>query len=498
MCGIVGVIKAGGGSARCDLIGALSDLQHRGQDAAGAAACDAEGRMSVHKGAGTVDRVFGAAWPVALPIDMPIAIGHVRYPTSGSKSEAQPFECLSERFGRVAIVHNGTLGDLADLARATRQTDVARCDSQIMLHALVHNLEQALVSSAAAHHGTQDQAANDEALVFAAVERLFGQCSGGYACAVLIETIGLVLFRDPQGIRPLCYGAKTSGDGQRLDWMAASESVALDNWGAEEDSIKDVRPGEVIVMRFKPTMEVAVNGNLAYNDDLVVLPRPCLFEYVYFAHPNSVLDGIPVYGARLEMGRLLAARIRHVLSAEQLAEVQCVIAVPETARIAAGQVAYELGLPLREGLLRNRYQTSTLARTFIMADAESRGRAVARKFTAVGRECRDKAVVVVDDSVVRGTTSKFIIDLLRKSGATKVYLASCSPPIRYPNVYGIDIPSAKELIASGRTEHEVALLLGADQVIYQSVDDLQAACRQFNPSITAFEASVFVGPETRQ
>lgn len=279
--------------------------------------------------------------------------------------------------------------------------------------------------------------------------------------------------------------------------MAASETVALDNWGATDTN--DVNPGEVIVMRFTPTMGVSVNGNLAYDDDGIARsPRPCLFEYVYFAHPNSVLDGISVYDARLEMGRLLAARIRNTLTAEQLAEVQCAIAVPETARIAAGQVAHELGLPLREGLLRNRYQTSVPARTFIMADAESRGRAVTRKFTAVSQECKGKVVVLVDDSIVRGTTSKFIVDLLRKSGATKVYLASCSPPIRYTNVYGIDLPSTEELIASGRTEHEVALLLGADQIIYQTFDDLQAACRRFNPAITAFEGSVFVGPEAHQ
>jgi len=396
-----------------------------------------------------------------------MGVGHVRYPTAGSSSpsEAQPFY-VNSPYG-LALAHNGNLTNSKDLTQYLSQvvhrhinTD---SDSEVLLNILADELQK-----------TGKTRINQDDL-FGAVRGVYLKCRGGFACAGMITGYGIIGFRDPSGIRPLCYGKRETSTG--VDYMIASESVGLDAVGFT--LVDDVQPGECILITktevFK-RMSVELH-NLS----------PCIFEYVYFARPDSIIDGIPVYQARLEMGEELAIVIRDHHKLEK--DIDVVIPVPDTSRTAALQCAFKLNIPYREGFIKNRY----IGRTFIMPGQALRKKAVRRKLNAMSSEFQGKNVLLVDDSIVRGTTSKEIILMAREAGAKKVYFASCSPAIRHPNVYGIDMPTVDELIAHSRNDQEVAQEIGADAVIYLPIDNLVRACKKFNPKIQAFETSVFTG-----
>jgi amidophosphoribosyltransferase len=396
-----------------------------------------------------------------------VGIGHVRYPTAGgSKSaEAQPFY-VNSPYG-ICLAHNGNLtnhNELADLlTREDRRHLSTDSDSEVLLNVFAHEL-QIRVNG----HPTADQ-------VFDAVEALHKRCSGGYAVVALIVGHGVVAFRDPNGIRPLVLGRREA-DGSH-DYMVASESVALDVLQFER--IRDLKPGETIFIE---------NGGKLHSREHrgEVRHTPCIFEYVYFARPDSILDDISVYKARLRMGEELAGKIVREFPEH---DIDVVIPIPDTSRTSALQVAYHLGVKYREGFIKNRY----IGRTFIMPGQAERTKSVRRKLNAIGLEFRGKNVLLVDDSIVRGTTSRQIIKLARDAGARKVYFASAAPPVRYPNVYGIDMPAATELIANGREVDEIAKLIGADKLIYQDLHGLIRSVRHDNSSIEEFDASCFSG-----
>jgi amidophosphoribosyltransferase len=463
MCGIVGIVGASVVNQR--LYDALTVLQHRGQDAAGIATSSNEGELCVRKGSGLVRDVFQQHH--MLELKGHVGIGHVRYPTAGceSASEAQPFY-VNSPYG-ICLAHNGNLTNAAELAeiliREDRRHLNTTSDSEVLLNVFASELQRV----GAARITPVD--------VFAALSAVYRRCRGGYAVVAMIIGHGILGFRDPHGIRPLALGERRTPRG--TEWMLASESVALDNLSFR--LVRDVAPGEAVF--------IDEQGRL-HTQQCVATARhtPCIFEYVYFARPDSKIDHISVYRARMRMGDRLADKI---LRERPDHDIHVVIPVPDTSRTSALQLAQRLGVKYREGFIKNRY----IGRTFIMPGQQQRETSVRRKLNAIDLEFRGKNVLLVDDSIVRGTTSAQIIDLAREAGAKKVYFASAAPPVRFPNVYGIDMPAASELVAAERTTEQVASLIGADWLIYQDLEDLVAACRHDDAQIEEFDTSCFSG-----
>ena len=462
MCGIVGMVAKS--NVNQDIYDALTVLQHRGQDAAGIMTCES-GRLNQRKGNGLVRDVFRRHHMLRLQGNM--GIGHVRYPTAGSSSPAlaQPFY-VNSPYG-ICLAHNGNLTNAEKLTKEIFQSDLRHLntdsDSEVLLNVLAHELQKLGKLSP----GHQD--------VFDAVSGLYRRCKGAYAVVAMLASHGVIGFRDPNGIRPLVIGEKVSENGS--EYMMASESVALDAQGYT--LIRDLAPGEVAY--------IDAVGNLyfqvcAEHSEL----NPCIFEHVYFARPDSIIDGISVYKSRLRQGEKLAGKI---LREKPDHDIDVVIPIPDTSRIAAQSIAHVLGVKFREGLMKNRY----IGRTFIMPGQNQRKKSVRQKLNAISLEFSGKNVLLVDDSIVRGTTCKQIIEMAREAGANKVYFASAAPPVRYPNVYGIDMPAANELIAHGHTEEEINFLIGADWLIYQDIKDLVASSLEGNENINTFDCAVFDG-----
>ena len=463
MCGVVGIVSSQ--PVNQGLYNALTVMQHRGQDAAGIVTWSAEQGLKHRRSNGLVRDVFRHRH--MLRLEGNVGIGHVRYPTAGGSksSEAQPFY-VNSPYG-ICLAHNGNLtnyDELADLLitedRRHLSTD---SDSEVLLNVFAHELQRRV----------QGEPTPDE--IFGAVEAVHERCKGGYAVVALIVGFGIVAFRDPNGIRPLVLGARQQGAGK--DYMVASESVALDV--LQFSRLRDVNPGECIFIE---------NSGVLHSHEHrgKIRHTPCIFEYVYFARPDSILDNLSVYKTRLRMGEQLAGKIVREFPDH---DIDVVIPIPDTSRTAALQVAYHLGVKYREGFIKNRY----IGRTFIMPGQAERARSVRRKLNAIDLEFRNKNVLLVDDSIVRGTTSRQIIKMAREAGARKVYFASAAPPVRYPNVYGIDMPAASELIANGREVEEIRELIGADRLIYQDLHGLVRSVRHDNSAITEFDTSCFSG-----
>lgn len=467
MCGIVGIVSKS--AVNQLLYDGLTVLQHRGQDAAGIVTADGR-TFHMHKDRGLVRDVFRTRDMRSLTGHMGIA--HCRYPTAGSAAsaaESQPFY-VNSPFG-VVLGHNGNLVNTAELQRELFQDDLrhvnTNSDSEVLLNVLAHEL-------ALAARGNR----LDPDAIFTAVAGVHRRAKGAYAIVAMIAGYGLLAFRDPNGIRPLIIGKHESReDGGGVEFMVASESVALDTLGFEV--MRDVAPGEAIL--------IDTSGNF-FSRQCAVNPslHPCIFEYVYLARPDSVIDGISVYETRSLMGRSLAEKIKR--ERPEL-EIDVVIPIPDTSRPSAVEVAQVLGVKYREGFIKNRY----IGRTFIMPGQEQRRKSVRQKLNAMAIEFKGKNVLLVDDSIVRGTTSKEIVQMARDCGAKKVYFASAAPPVRFPNVYGIDMPSRHELIATGRDAAQIAEAIGADAVIYQDLPDLIEDIRACNPAIKSFDASCFDG-----
>lgn len=462
MCGIIGIVARG--RVNQALYDGLTVLQHRGQDAAGITTCH-EGRVNLHKGIGLVRDVFQAADIGRL--EGHFGIGHCRYPTAGTESseEAQPFY-VNSPYG-IALAHNGNLINTDDL-RHELITDDRRhlnthSDSEILLNVLAHELQ------------IQNKVRPGPDDIFKAVAGVHRRCRGAYAVVALFADYGVLAFRDPYGIRPLVFGRRDTGG--RTEYCVASESVALDVLGFE--MVRDVRPGEAVFMD--------LNGG-CHHRQCAKRPHsyPCIFEFVYLARPDSLIDDISVYKARLRMGERLADKILRLRPDH---DIDAVIPIPDTSRTSALPLAYKLGVKYREGFIKNRY----IGRTFIMPGQQARRASVRRKLNAIPLELKNKNVLLVDDSIVRGNTSKQIIQMAREAGARKVYFASAAPPVRFPNVYGIDMPTAEELIAHGRQEAEIERELGADWLIYQDLAALEDACREGNEEVDGFDTSCFSG-----
>lgn len=467
MCGILGVFAKT--PVNQLLYDGLMVLQHRGQDAAGIATAEGN-NFHLHKGPGLVRDVFRTRNMRALPGNMGVA--HVRYPTAGSAynfAEAQPFY-VNSPFG-IMLAHNGNLTNSAELKNEMFLSDKrhinTNSDSEVLLNVLAHELSKL----------TQNQNSCDNAdlvnLIFQAVGGVHKRCQGAYAVVAMIAGIGLLAFRDPHGIRPLIFGKNADNE-----YLIASESVALDTLGF--NVIRDVAPGEAIFIDMQNNLHTKQCCNAAKN------LSPCIFEYVYLARPDSVIDGVSVYEARLNMGELLAEKVKQIVP---LNEIDVVIPIPDSSRPSAMQLAETLNIPFREGFVKNRY----VGRTFIMPGQTVRKKSVRQKLNTCGQEFKNKKVLLVDDSIVRGTTSREIVEMARESGAAKVYFASAAPPVRFPNVYGIDMPTRAELIATGRNDEQIAKEIGADALIYQDIEAMKAAITKINPQITNFEASCFDG-----
>jgi amidophosphoribosyltransferase len=462
MCGIVGIVSHS--PVNQELYEALTVLQHRGQDAAGIATYEG-GKFYLRKGRGLVREVFGTQDMLNLPGSM--GIGHVRYPTAGclSATEAQPFY-VNSPYG-ITLGHNGNLTNAEHLKQELFVQDQRHIntdsDSEVLLNVFAHELQR---------QGKLRLDVND---VFDAVAKVHRRCRGAYAVVAMITGFGILAFRDPYGIRPLVIGCRESPKGP--EYMIASESVALDVLGFE--LVRDVEPGEAVFIEKNGRLH-----NRKCQEDSKL--TPCIFEFVYFARPDSILDKISVHKARLRMGEKLAEKILRLRPDH---DIDVVIPIPDTSRTAAMELANRLRVKYREGFIKNRY----IGRTFIMPGQKLRQQSVRRKLNPIDLEFKGKNVLLVDDSIVRGTTSKQIIQMARDAGAKKVYFASASPPVRYPYVYGIDMPAANELIAHGRSEAEVQSLLGADWLIYQDLEDLCEAVRRGNPAISQFETSCFSG-----
>ncbi len=464
MCGIVGIFSHQ--PVNQMLYDALQLLQHRGQDAAGIVTMDGS-MFHMHKNMGMVRDVFRTRDMRNLIGN--VGIAHVRYPTAGSAAspaEAQPFY-VNSPFG-IVLGHNGNLTNTETLQQELFLDDLRHVntgsDSEVLLNVLAHELQEAV-------HGHRLTAED----VFTAVAGVHRRCKGAYAVVAMIAGFGILAFRDPNGIRPLTIGHMVGEAGD--EWIIASESVAAEAMGYKV--VRDVAPGEAVI--------VTTRGELISHVCAAETRfTPCLFEYVYFARPDSLMDGTSVYESRLRMGEYLAEKVRREFGH---LKIDVVIPIPDTSRPSALQLAFRLGLPYREGFIKNRY----IGRTFIMPGQAVRKRSVRQKLNAMPLEFKDKAVLLVDDSIVRGTTSKEIIQMARDAGATAVYFASASPPVRYPNVYGIDMPTRNELLANGRTDEQIAAEIGADAVIYQDLADLIAAVKSVNPAIERFDASCFDG-----
>ena len=464
MCGIVGVTAKT--PVNQLIYDALLLLQHRGQDAAGIVTMQGT-KCFMHKARGMVRDVFRTRNMRALAGQ--VGLGQVRYPTAGnaySEEEAQPFY-VNAPYG-IVLVHNGNLTNAqalkAELFDIDRRHINTESDTEVLINVLAHELERvARKLPLTPEH------------VFQAVAAVHRRVRGSYAVIALIAGHGLLAFRDPYGIRPLCFGRGTSDGDEQI--MVASESVALEGTGHQ--LVRDVAPGEAIFIDHQGrvhTQQCAASPSL----------HPCMFEYVYLARPDSVLDGISVYQARLNLGETLAQRVISTLPPN---EIDVVIPIPESSRPSAMQLAHRLGKPYREGFVKNRY----VGRTFIMPGQGVRKKSVRQKLNAIGMEFKGRNVLLVDDSIVRGTTSKEIVQMAREAGANKVYMASAAPPVRHPNVYGIDMPTKEELVAHNRTIEEVRLFIGADQLIYQEMDAMKRVVHALNPAISGFEASCFDG-----
>ena len=460
MCGIAGVVAHG--NVNQELYEALTVLQHRGQDAAGIVTCEGS-KLNLRKANGLVNDVFRTSHMLELTGNMGIA--HVRYPTAGcsSTAEAQPFY-VNSPFG-ITLAHNGNLTNAESLKHELFVQDQrhinTNSDSEVLLNVFAHELQRI---------GKLKLNVDD---VFKAVEGVHKRCEGAYAVVAMITGFGIVGFRDPNGIRPVCFGRRESEKG--TDFMIASESVALDVQGFELD--RDIAPGEAIFIQ--------KNGEL-HTKQCSESPTltPCIFEYVYFARPDSIIDDVLVYKARLRMGEKLAEKIMR-LNPDH--DIDVVIPIPDTSRTSALQLANSLDVKFREGFIKNRY----IGRTFIMPGQQERKKSVRRKLNAIDLEFKGKNVLLVDDSIVRGTTSGQIIKLAREAGANKVYFASAAPPVRYSNVYGIDMPAVGELVAHNRSEEEIQKEIGADWIVYQDLGDLFQSVKKRNPNIIDFDASCF-------
>jgi amidophosphoribosyltransferase len=462
MCGVVGISGRGPVAAR--LYDALTILQHRGQDAAGITTLDGQ-RMRSARGLGLVRDVFDARSMDGLSGN--IGIGHVRYPTAGCDrpDEAQPMY-VNAPWG-IALGHNGNLINCEALSEALFREDRrhvnTESDSEVLLNVLAHELSVRCSSALQPDD------------LFAAVDDVHRRCRGAFAAVALIAGVGLLAFRDRHGIRPLVLGRREGDDGD--EYIVASESVALDILGFE--FVSDLAPGEAVLV----TLDGVLHRHVS---PLAAAHTPCLFEYVYFARPDSMLDDLSVYKARLRMGEKLAERILRDWPDH---DIDAVIPVPDTSRTACLPLAHRLDVKYREGLIKNRY----IGRTFIMPGQAERAQSVRRKLNTISLEFRGKNVLLVDDSIVRGTTSKQIVQMAREAGANKVYLASASPPVRHPNVYGIDMPAAHELVAAGRSQEQVCEIIGADRLIYQDLADLEEAVRGKNRALDGFDSSCFNG-----
>lgn len=460
MCGIIGI--AGKANVNQALYDSLTVLQHRGQDAAGIVTCD-HGRFILRKSNGLVRDVFRTRHMLRLQGNM--GIGHVRYPTAGcsSSAEAQPFY-VNSPFG-ICLAHNGNLTNAIELKRDIFSSDRRHIntdsDSEVLLNVFAREIEKF------------NKLAVDEKDIFKAVTSVHNRCRGAYAVVAMINNVGIVGFRDPNGIRPIIFGERQTAKG--IEYAIASESVALTALGF--DIIRDIAPGEAVF--------IDVNGKLHHKQCATSSElTPCIFEHVYLARPDSIIDNISVYKARLRMGEYLAEKILRVFPNH---DIDAIIPIPDTSRTSALPLANKLGVVYREGFVKNRY----IGRTFIMPGQKLRKRSVRQKLNAIDLEFKGKNVLLVDDSIVRGTTSKQIIQMARDAGAKKVYFASASPPVRYPNVYGIDMPSAGELIGHNRNEEQIAEAIGADWLVFQDLKDLIRAAKKGNPRIKRFDTSVF-------
>ena len=461
MCGIIGAISSA--PVNQLIYDALLLLQHRGQDAAGIVT-EQRRKFFMHKAKGMVRDVFRTRNMRALPGN--VGLGQVRYPTAGntfSEEEAQPFY-VNAPFG-IVMAHNGNLTNAHALRAELFSTDHRHTntdsDSEVLLNVFVHELERAT-------RGVPLQPED----VFAAVRAVHQRIRGSYAVIALISGHGMVAFRDPHGIRPLAMGRSQDGT-----VMVGSESVALDGTGHVFE--RNIAPGEAIFV----TQDGTVHAQQCADAPKL---QPCIFEFVYLARPDSTLDGISVYQARLNLGETLAKR---VVSTVPPSQIDVIIPIPESSRPSAAQLAHLLGIPYREGFVKNRY----VGRTFIMPGQGVRKKSVRQKLNAIVSEFKGRNVLLVDDSIVRGTTSREIVQMARDAGANKVYLASAAPPVRYPNVYGIDMPTSAELVAHGRSIEEVREWIGCDALIYQDVEAMKKAIGSLNPQLDGFDASCFDG-----
>ncbi|KQV99217.1 amidophosphoribosyltransferase [Rhizobacter sp. Root1221] len=464
MCGIFGVISKT--PVNQLIYDALLLLQHRGQDAAGIVTM-LDSKCFMHKARGMVRDVFRTRNMRALPGN--IGLGQVRYPTAGnaySEEEAQPFY-VNAPFG-IVLVHNGNLTNAHSLKQELVDIDRRHInttsDTEVLINVLAHELQAA----------ARDKVLSPE-IVFNAVAAVHKRLKGSYAVVALIAGYGLLAFRDPFGIRPLCFGEVVTAEGREV--VVASESVAVEGTG--HVVTRDVAPGEAIFI----DMNAQVHARQCAEKPSL---NPCMFEYVYLARPDSIMDGISVYQARLNMGETLAKR---VISTVRPKDIDVVIPIPESSRPSAMQLAQKLGKPYREGFVKNRY----VGRTFIMPGQGVRKKSVRQKLNAIGVEFKGRNVLLVDDSIVRGTTSKEIVQMARDAGANKVYMASAAPPVRFPNVYGIDMPTSEELIAHNRSIEEIREFIGADALIYQDVDAMKTVVAALRPGLDGFEASCFDG-----
>jgi amidophosphoribosyltransferase len=462
MCGIIGIV--GRSPVNQSLYDGLTVLQHRGQDAAGIVTFD-QGRLYLRKAKGLVRDVFQARHMHRLRGN--IGIGHVRYPTAGSSAsaESQPFY-VNSPFG-VTLGHNGNLTNAAQLKKelflADRRHINTDSDSEILLNVFAQEL-----------HKQEKLRLNPED-IFNAVAGVHRRCQGAYAVIAMIAGYGVLAFRDPFGIRPVVYGGRETENG--IEYMVASESVALDVLGFT--LIRDLEPGEAVFIDVNDRLHTR---NCARNPVF----SPCIFEYVYFSRPDSIIDDVSVYKARMRMGQKLGAKLLETWPDH---DIDVVIPIPDTSRTAAQEMAFKLGVKFREGFIKNRY----IGRTFIMPGQSQRKKSVRQKLNPIGLEFQNKNVMLVDDSIVRGTTSKEIVLMARAAGARNVYMASASPPVRYPNVYGIDMPAARELIAHGCSETEVCESIGADRLIYAGLEALIESVKAGNRKLQQFDCSVFNG-----
>jgi len=465
MCGIIGIV--GQHDVATQLYDGLNVLQHRGQDAAGIATAFGT-RLRVEKGNGLVRDVFDERRMTLLQGRM--GIGHVRYPTAGSagSDEAQPLY-VNSPYG-IALAHNGNLINTEALRQQLfaddRRNINTDSDSEVLLNVFAHEL-------------SLQPTLNPQAAM-AAVAAVHRRCKGGYAVVSMVLGLGVVAFRDQHGIRPLILGKRRRSNGD--DYIVASESVALDLLGFE--TVRDISPGETVVIT--ETGSLFTDLNETKTTTPAITPAPCIFEYVYFARPDSIMDNVSVHKARMRMGQKLGEKILRLWPDH---DIDTIIPIPDTSRDAALEISGVLGVKYREGFVKNRY----VGRTFIMPGQNERVKSVRRKLNPITLEFRNRVVLLVDDSIVRGTTSQQIVQMARDAGARKVYLASAAPPVRYPNIYGIDMPAAEELIAHQRSIEAIERYLGCDWLVYQDLEDLITAVREGNPSLTRFDCSCFNG-----